>query len=218
MTTIDQVHRADGGCERGYRATSCLWGVDPEPLVLALADYRAVSGAAVLDAGCGEGRNAAHIARLGARVTALDVSQLAIDHARTTWPDEPGITWHLADILNWPMPPDGYEVVLCDSVLHWLTGPAEVAATVRRLQDATRPGGLHVICSFNTRLMDYSHHVTPPRCLLPDADLIALYNGWSILEHHDEDIVSSHVDVPDPHHHSVTKFIARRPLLAEDRR
>lgn len=215
MTATDVENSVDGGCERGYGATTCLWGTEPEPLVLALADYRALAGAEILDAGCGEGRNAAHIARLGARVTALDVSEAALAHAAETWPDATGISWHQADILSWPLPATGYDAVVCDSVLHWLSGPEEVTAAVTKLQAATRPGGLHMICSFNDRLLDYDNHVTPPRCLLPHDRLLALYEGWTILEEHDEDTLSSHVDVPEPHHHSVTKFIARRPLTSE---
>jgi len=210
--TETEADTENGGCDHGYAVTDCLWGTEPEPLIAALAGYRALAGAVVLDAGCGEGRNTAYLAGAGAKVTALDVSALALEHARRCWPQLDGVEWEQADILTRPLPEAGYDIVVCDSVLHWLRDRQRAIAAVRLLQQATRPGGVHVVCSFNDRRLDYRSHATPPRCLLADAELLGFYAGWNILEHHDEDTVSSHADVPARHYHSVTKFIARRPF------
>ncbi|MGH6902623.1 MAG: class I SAM-dependent methyltransferase [Geminicoccaceae bacterium] len=48
-----------------------------------------VAGLSVLDAGCGEGRSARHLARRGARVTAVDISSGMLDHARHEEAREP---------------------------------------------------------------------------------------------------------------------------------
>ncbi|WP_276326700.1 class I SAM-dependent methyltransferase [Lentzea albidocapillata] len=191
--------------------STCLWGTDHEPLLDDLLENCDLAGARVLDAGCGEGRNAAWLARQGAEVTAVDVSALALENARAMWPDEPGITWQLADLVAEPPRAGAYDVVVCDSVLHWMPGRTQVAELVQSLQQATSASGLHVVCAFNDRKQELGNHVNPPRIILAHEDYLNLYaEGWSAVRVIDEDITSSHADVPQPHNHSVTKFLVRR--------
>ena len=57
----------NGGYDAGYLACSCFWGVEPGKLMQQLAahipDFTDFN---VLDAGCGEGKNAAFAATRGA--------------------------------------------------------------------------------------------------------------------------------------------------------
>lgn len=201
----------DGGCDHGYALTACLWGIEHEPLLDTLIEHVDVAGAAVLDAGCGEGRNTVRLSRLGAVVEAVDVSELALANAKRLWADESGIVWRHADLLAEPPVADVYDVVLSDSVLHWMPDEAAVVSMVDSLQRATKPGGVHLICSFNDRIPRYEHHAHPPRSLLPHERYLSLYgDDWELLAVADEDIESSHADVPELHHHSATKFVARR--------
>ena len=201
----------DGGCDHGYSLTPCLWGKESEPLLEELMAHVDVSGLSVLDAGCGEGRNAVRLASRGAGVLAVDVSELALKNARENWPDAEGIEWRRADLLEEAPEPDSFDVVLCDSVLHWMPDAEAVAALTASLQRATRPGGVHMVCSFNDRRQEFGNHLNPPRCVIGHDEYMALYGeGWEVLSVLDEDITSSHADVPEPHHHSVTKFLARR--------
>ncbi len=61
----------NGGYEPGYQSCDCFWGSELASLVktlaLELGDFK---GLKVLDAGCGEGKNAAFLAERGASVTA----------------------------------------------------------------------------------------------------------------------------------------------------
>src|SRR4051812_43013472 len=54
---------------------------EPQPAVVRLASEGAFAGA-VLDAGCGTGENALHIASLGVRVLGVDVAETAVSMAR----------------------------------------------------------------------------------------------------------------------------------------
>jgi SAM-dependent methyltransferase len=54
---------------------------EPQPAILRLAGEGAFSGA-VLDAGCGTGENALHIASLGLQVLGVDVAETALSIAR----------------------------------------------------------------------------------------------------------------------------------------
>src|SRR3954452_7490297 len=62
-----------------------------------------VSGLAGLDIGCGEGHNTRLLARRGARVTAADIAEVFIGHARRAEADEPlGIDYRVASAVDLP--------------------------------------------------------------------------------------------------------------------
>ena len=62
------------------------------------------AGRKVLDAGCGEGKNAVFLARLGADVDAVDVSIVAIENGRRMWKREAKVRWIVADIRYLKLP------------------------------------------------------------------------------------------------------------------
>lgn len=62
-----------------------------------------VSGLAGLDIGCGEGHNTRLLARRGAAMTAVDIAEIFIGHARASEADEPlGITYQRASAVELP--------------------------------------------------------------------------------------------------------------------
>src|SRR5947209_6594958 len=62
-----------------------------------------VAGLAGLDIGCGEGHNTRLLARRGARVTAVDIAEDFIAHARQAEADEPlGIEYRVASAVDLP--------------------------------------------------------------------------------------------------------------------
>jgi SAM-dependent methyltransferase len=201
----------DGGSDHAYAVSSCVWGTDPEPLLKQAVPASAAGGLQVLDAGCGEGRNAAYLASAGAVVRALDVSPLAIEHARATWGDIPGISWEQADLRDADLPDDRYDLVVIDSVLHWLADGQDAGRVLGRLRGATRLGGRHLLCVFNDRHQELGSHHAPPRFIPAHDWCLRLYDTWAIEALLDETIVSSHPGAPWPHGHSVTKLLARRP-------
>lgn len=78
----------EGGYDEGYRICKCFWGTDPGRLVKHIEQYiDYFSGLMVLDVGCGEGKNAIYLSRLGAKVHAIDISERGIFNAKAAWPD-----------------------------------------------------------------------------------------------------------------------------------
>jgi ubiquinone/menaquinone biosynthesis C-methylase UbiE len=62
-----------------------------------------VAGHSGLDIGCGEGHNTRLLARRGARVTAVDIAEVFIAHARQTEAQEPlGIDYRVASAVELP--------------------------------------------------------------------------------------------------------------------
>lgn len=56
----------------------------------------------VLVLGCGDGHDAAHFAKAGHIVTAVDFSPLALERAKKLYGDVPGLTFVQADVFNLP--------------------------------------------------------------------------------------------------------------------
>lgn len=93
-----------------------------------------LSGARILDAGCGTGALAVEAARRGAQVVAIDVAGSLVDIARRRAPADLAIDWRVGDMLA---PDLGRfdHVVAMDSLIHY---PAfEIADVVAELADRT---------------------------------------------------------------------------------
>lgn len=75
--------RAGQAWNASYLDGSPPWDVGrPQPAVVELANDNRLVGP-VLDAGCGTGENALHVASLGLTVVGVDVAEAAIEQART---------------------------------------------------------------------------------------------------------------------------------------
>jgi SAM-dependent methyltransferase len=74
--------RAGQPWDASYLDGPAPWDVGrPQPAILHLADEGAFAGA-ILDAGCGTGENALHLASLGLHVLGVDVAETALSMAR----------------------------------------------------------------------------------------------------------------------------------------
>jgi len=101
------------------------------------------SNATVLDIGCGQGRDALFIARLGHIVHGVDLSRTGIaDLLRAARDEELSITADVADIRDyaWRGP---YDVILIDRTLHMLQTDTRYAVLKSILAIATQ--GTHVL-------------------------------------------------------------------------
>jgi SAM-dependent methyltransferase len=118
----------------------------PQPAVVRLADEGAFAGAA-LDAGCGTGENALHVAALGLHVLGVDVAETALSMAREKAADR-GIAadFAVADALHLDRLGRAFETVLDCGLLHTFDGE-ERQDYVASLASVTSCGGrLHVLC------------------------------------------------------------------------
>ncbi len=111
----------------------------------------------MLDAGCGEGKNAYALAEKGCEIDAVDCSERAIKTARNRFA-HPAITWHVGDIAAWGLELNSYDIIVAYGLLHCLATPREIFQFVARLQRATRPRGFNIICAFDDGPHDLSAH------------------------------------------------------------
>ncbi len=202
----------NGGYDEGYRRCSCFWGQGPGSLVVKLGDHIGTfTGLQVLDAGCGEGKNAIFLARKGAVVTAIDVSMLAHHNARQAWgSDCELVQWEVADILSYPLMENSFDLIIAYGLLHCLTSKEQIDEIVDLFKRSTKARGYNLICAFNNRHQDLSAHPGFSPTLLAHMDYLKKYRGWDIVYQSDQDLTEQHPHNNLWHTHSMTRMIARK--------
>jgi tellurite methyltransferase len=202
-----------GGYDDGYTKCRCFWGTTPGSLLKRLTAFcQNFDGLQVLDAGCGEGKNAAYLASLGASVRAVDVSSAAISNALATWGDIHGIVWEVADLRESAFPENHYDISIAYGLMHCLSSPQEIQAATQALKATTKAGGFILVCAFNDRHQELSAaHPDFDPTLVSHSFHMNLYSDWSILFSEDADLFETHPHNNIPHTHSLTRLIAQKP-------
>lgn len=94
-------------------------------------------GRDVLDVGCGTGFFTAYYLERGARVTGVDIAPISVERLRARFP---GARFVLADVSEVDLE-GAFDLVNAFDVLYHIVDDARWEAAVRRLGQATRPGG-----------------------------------------------------------------------------
>jgi ubiquinone/menaquinone biosynthesis C-methylase UbiE len=129
---------------RVYRRIVSLAGVKP--------------GDSVLDVGCSGGylaRKIAAAAGPAGRVTGVDPSEAAIEHARRR--AAPGTTFAVGVVQDLDLPDSSFDVVTCTLVMHHVP-VRERATAFREMYRVTRPGGRLLVADFDPVRRRFTMH------------------------------------------------------------
>jgi SAM-dependent methyltransferase len=127
-----------------------------------LAMLPPIAGLSGLDIGCGEGTNTRHLARLGARMDAVDIAPTFVGHAREAEQAEPlGITYCIGDGSSLPFDADSFDFATAFMSLMDMPNQETVLREARRV---LLPGG------FLQFSILHPCFVPPHRKVLRDAD------------------------------------------------
>ena len=134
-----------GFWDERYRSADALWSGEPNAQLI--AEVSELAPGLALDVGCGEGADSIWLAQRGWRVTAIDISGVALDRGRaqaTAVGDEIArrIEWLRADILTWEPPAGAYDLVSAQFI-HFANPQRN--AFFRRLAAAVKPRGTLLI-------------------------------------------------------------------------
>jgi SAM-dependent methyltransferase len=144
--------------ETAHLAWDATWQTDegraawsrPEADIVAFAATARISGAArALDLGCGVGRHALALARLGFTVDAVDASPQALARTKAAAGDLP-VTVHAAAMTALPFEEAAFDVAVAWHVIYH-GDPQVVAQTVAELARVTAPGGRVVVTMLTKR-------------------------------------------------------------------
>jgi SAM-dependent methyltransferase len=168
-----------------YASAPAIWSGRPNPQLVTEAVELVPSTA--LDVGCGEGADAIWLAGRGWRVTAVDISRVALeraaDHARSTGPDLAGrITWRQADLTE-EIEFDELFGLVSVQFLHVPQHARD--ALYRLLADLVAPGGTLLVVGHHPSDLETAAHVRPHRgdvLFLPE-EIVALLDpsSWTVV-------------------------------------
>ena len=118
-----------------YRSRSRIWSGEPNPQLI--AEAAPLPPGTALDLGCGEGADAIWLASRGWKVTAVDVSAVALERAHTHAQERGqggNIKWMRRDLAAW-VPGELFDLVtaqfLHSTVMPWQQALQLAAAAVR---------------------------------------------------------------------------------------
>lgn len=146
--------------------------------VLAENDHLITPGGRALDLACGRGASALHLARLGLRVTAWDLSPVAIGRlSRAAAAEGLVIDARVRDVLQRPPSPARFDLILVSYFLERTLAPAILAAL--------RPGGLLFYQTF-TREAVSDTGPSSPEWRLADNELLELFHPLKLRVYREE--------------------------------
>jgi ubiquinone/menaquinone biosynthesis C-methylase UbiE len=127
-STWTKLARAGYDVYRDYLNTPAFFALLPD-----------VQGLAGLDIGCGEGHNTRLLAKRGARVTAIDIAEVFIDHAQQVETHEPlGIDYRVASAVALPFADASFDFATGFMSLMDIPETEQVLAEAYRV---LKPGG-----------------------------------------------------------------------------
>ncbi len=158
-------HPTDKEIEHLECARRCRSSISRDRLARCLGgSLDVVTARSVLEAGCGAGRFTEILLAAGARVFAVDISD-AVVASHANFGGTPGYFVCQADILELPVAPASFDVVICVGVIQHTPSPERTIAALAR---QVAPGGLLVLDHYSVG------HPLPPARRLARAALLKL--------------------------------------------
>ena len=144
-----------------------------------LIDAMVGRGARILDAGCGPGRVAAELARLGHDVVGVDVDPVLIEAAVA---DHPGPRWIVEDLAELDLSahgiPEPFDAIVCAGNVMTFLAPSTRPEVLRRLRGHVHAEGRVVIGFGAGRGYEFAAFLTDARRAGLEADL--LLSTWDL--------------------------------------
>lgn len=162
----------------------------------------------VLEAGCGEGKNAIYLAQKGYNVDAFDLSEYGIAKLKRRGElSNVQVNAFVADLTTYQFEKN-YDMIICFGTLHFVDKD-DWKRFIQNAKEYTNIGGIHIIQIF-TDTVPASEDIAPFAIgLAKDEEIKELYTDWKILQFKSYVFEDEHPNVPK-HLHASNKIVARR--------
>ena len=185
-------------------------GGNPNRLVVKVASTLTPAGLKALDVACGEGRNALYLAGLGFQTSAFDISESGIQKLDMVASERGlAIDSSVCDMRTYEFPHQ-FDLIVCQGCLH-LIQREEWKSFIKRMKDATVPGGLNVVGIFTDTLPEPEDLCGLMVGLFKEGELLEQYHDWEIIENTANQFTDCHPGGIS-HHHAANAIVARKPF------
>lgn len=100
----------------------------------------------ILDAGCGEGRNAVYFLNAGYQIFGIDQEELAIQYlryvAKSLNPDYDALRFQVGQLEEIPFHAAAFDAIICSAVLHFAKSEDHFWKMFQELDRVLQPGGI----------------------------------------------------------------------------
>ncbi|MYS22883.1 Methyltransferase domain-containing protein [Streptomyces sp. DvalAA-14] len=160
-----------------YRGSDRVFSGSPNPVLIAEATDLPPGQA--LDVGCGEGADALWLARRGWRVTAVDISVIALQRAAAAATDVGDrVTWARTDLTTASLPADAFDLV---SIHYFPLRRRPGHTALYRLLNAVAPGGTLLFSTHARADLPAREGFDPADYYQPDDIARLLDPTWNVL-------------------------------------
>ena len=194
--------------EKSYKDDNVsTFGVHPNPTIAEKWPIFASNGA-VLEVGCGEGKNAIFLAQKGFAVDAFDISVAGIAKLKRL------ASKHHIELNAWAQDlrefgfDKEYDVVTSHGTLHFVARQ-DWKDFILRAKEHTRSNGIHIMQIFTNKVPAAPDIAPLAIGLANEGELFDLYRDWRILETKAYVFEDEHPGV-DKHFHASNKIVAIR--------
>jgi tellurite methyltransferase len=193
------------GREYARDSTRYVFGTRPSDWARRVAGLLP-GGAAVLDLGCGEGRDSVFFAELGARVSGVELSADGLAKARRLARRRRVRVRWIAGCMTRALPAGPFDLIFSCGALHYVPRGQRIRL-FRRLAVLTRPGGHQAHVVFTDRLVHEEKGEVVD--YFTAGELCEAFGEWRILRHREGTIICAQDG--SAHVHSVEELVAARP-------
>lgn len=210
-----------------YGRVDSYWGNQPN-LLVSMISGRLKPGSRILEVGCGEGRNAIFLARLGFKVVATDIAEKGIEKARRLAEiNDCKVEFINLDAHDSHDHLDSFDCVLLINVLQLLRAD-KIADRIHHFQSIVAPGGAMAVEVFTVDDPLYKTHIEsgkPPVAPLTinhpsrgypvrffeRGEIASYFGGWMLIYYNEGLIYDKpHGIHADFHEHDLAQLVARK--------
>ena len=202
--------------EEYENSIGCFWETEPAKFVRIFGEVygSTIFGASALDLGAGEGKNSVYLANLGASVTAIDVSPIALSRFKFQpyfSACEQRIVRINDDVRNISCEQESIDVVIAYGVFHCFDNRQQIYETIDNIKGWIKPNGYFIGATFTDKIpppifQDYLEY----EAFLQDGELRSLFSEFDVLEYEESTITETHSTSKIEHQHSISRIIAQK--------